>query len=356
MPLISSWSRSRGAQSGSICRFCLDSKPPSGSEGDERRLVAPCDCKGTSKFVHIACLKRWDQELRSSASADVVAQRAGKCPVCNSHLVVDGKALELGGCAAQGAASGIRRSRRSERQAWIASILARQWAGEGHETGSHRYMNTDPALLLAAVQRSANDPDRHSVFLVCDRERFCASGSVSGVTVRWRAVQLNCQLDDIGDPVCEAAQNVANLAANLKISMLAGGPLFSNRHPDGLYTLVTSLPYSQTVELVPPPVEGGQSVYATGPLTQGAAIAAIDEMQDALSSFWTSELCLVIRGFTSWDGFTLERQMQVGKWVRAQPQFEDIVATCEGATFHPAWAPIRFGYRETARHCGCICQ
>ena len=33
------------------CRYCLS------GEGGE--LVAPCDCRGTSRWVHVDCLLRW---------------------------------------------------------------------------------------------------------------------------------------------------------------------------------------------------------------------------------------------------------------------------------------------------------
>lgn len=38
------------------CRFCLESD---GEEDDTNPLVDPCDCKGSARYVHWNCLRRW---------------------------------------------------------------------------------------------------------------------------------------------------------------------------------------------------------------------------------------------------------------------------------------------------------
>ena len=35
------------------CRICLD------EEKDDNKLIIPCKCKGTQKYVHIKCLQTW---------------------------------------------------------------------------------------------------------------------------------------------------------------------------------------------------------------------------------------------------------------------------------------------------------
>ena len=48
------------------CRFCME-------EEEEAKMVAPCECTGTQKFVHAECLLRWQtQSLRNRVT----------CPVC----------------------------------------------------------------------------------------------------------------------------------------------------------------------------------------------------------------------------------------------------------------------------------
>lgn len=37
-----------------LCRFCLDS-----TNFKHNALISPCDCKGSMKFVHMNCLRRW---------------------------------------------------------------------------------------------------------------------------------------------------------------------------------------------------------------------------------------------------------------------------------------------------------
>lgn len=51
------------------CRFCLE-------EGDSANLLSPCGCSGTARFVHSACLRRWQQETNDN--------RAYRCQVCHA--------------------------------------------------------------------------------------------------------------------------------------------------------------------------------------------------------------------------------------------------------------------------------
>lgn len=36
------------------CRFCL-------AEGED--LVAPCECRGSQRWVHLSCLRRWQRAV-----------------------------------------------------------------------------------------------------------------------------------------------------------------------------------------------------------------------------------------------------------------------------------------------------
>ena len=40
-------------ESGDVCRFCFNG-------GD---LVAPCACKGSTKYVHVSCLEQWQKSV-----------------------------------------------------------------------------------------------------------------------------------------------------------------------------------------------------------------------------------------------------------------------------------------------------
>lgn len=46
-----------------ICRICFDYYD----------LISPCDCRGTSKYVHEFCLQQWRAKIKSY-----------KCEICNA--------------------------------------------------------------------------------------------------------------------------------------------------------------------------------------------------------------------------------------------------------------------------------
>merc|ERR1712185_78101 len=61
------------------CRICFE---PDGE------LIAPCGCQGTQRFVHVACLRRWQHSVVLAApnnphAADADAERRHlRCGVC----------------------------------------------------------------------------------------------------------------------------------------------------------------------------------------------------------------------------------------------------------------------------------
>ena len=71
-----------GSESMLQCYICMD-----GEESEEDPLIAPCDCKGGTAFLHLSCLKKLievDEEsrfrLRSSSKRKVKCSR--ECPQC----------------------------------------------------------------------------------------------------------------------------------------------------------------------------------------------------------------------------------------------------------------------------------
>jgi hypothetical protein len=54
------------------CRICLDD--------DDPRMIAPCPCNGTNKWVHRRCLDNWRSE------SDVAFNR---CQTCKTNYVID---------------------------------------------------------------------------------------------------------------------------------------------------------------------------------------------------------------------------------------------------------------------------
>lgn len=65
------------ATSQAICRICLDG-PQSESEGGESlgRLLSPCRCKGTMKYVHATCLDRW-RSMSARTSSIIACDQCG---------------------------------------------------------------------------------------------------------------------------------------------------------------------------------------------------------------------------------------------------------------------------------------
>ena len=53
-----------------ICRICLESSSGDASGGESLgRLLSPCRCKGTMKYVHATCLDQWRAASARSSSA-----------------------------------------------------------------------------------------------------------------------------------------------------------------------------------------------------------------------------------------------------------------------------------------------
>jgi hypothetical protein len=59
------------------------------NQGDDYIFVNPCKCKGTSKFVHISCLKQWitsKVNIKESGSAVFYKMKKLECEVCKEPL------------------------------------------------------------------------------------------------------------------------------------------------------------------------------------------------------------------------------------------------------------------------------
>lgn len=60
------------------CRFCFEDEP------NRKKLVAPCGCRGSSKYIHRTCLEM----MRESSKGKYLS----KCPICfKAWLVVEEK-------------------------------------------------------------------------------------------------------------------------------------------------------------------------------------------------------------------------------------------------------------------------
>lgn len=82
---------------GSPCRVCLQ-------EGSDavNPLLAPCNCAGTMKLIHLECLQHWlRSRLTTKASANVVsfAWKTLNCELCMkafpSRIIIEGRVVDL---------------------------------------------------------------------------------------------------------------------------------------------------------------------------------------------------------------------------------------------------------------------
>ena len=56
------------------CRFCLEND-------EEQNLIQPCACSGTSAFVHLSCLQKWQVSMQS-ANTRAADERGAICSSC----------------------------------------------------------------------------------------------------------------------------------------------------------------------------------------------------------------------------------------------------------------------------------
>ena len=46
------------------CRVCLES-----SDNENNRIIAPCKCEGSVKYIHVECLKKWVRTMLKKKSS-----------------------------------------------------------------------------------------------------------------------------------------------------------------------------------------------------------------------------------------------------------------------------------------------
>lgn len=57
------------------CRICFE------EESDNNKLISPCDCKGTSQYVHLKCLQKW-------RNMNIYSEANKKCMECRREYVI----------------------------------------------------------------------------------------------------------------------------------------------------------------------------------------------------------------------------------------------------------------------------
>jgi hypothetical protein len=67
------------------CRFCLES-----TVTKENPLIEPCPCKGSVRFVHWACLKRWVRLDQANARACTICRQPFDASIFPGFVAADG--------------------------------------------------------------------------------------------------------------------------------------------------------------------------------------------------------------------------------------------------------------------------
>ncbi|KAH9323120.1 hypothetical protein KI387_017759 [Taxus chinensis] len=82
----------QGEQFEPICRICLESNPISVLDDAgllaEERLISPCACSGTQAYVHLKCLRKWQNAVLTSTRPGASRTAAIICPVCTASFSV----------------------------------------------------------------------------------------------------------------------------------------------------------------------------------------------------------------------------------------------------------------------------
>ena len=81
-----------GNEEDTNCRICLDVEPA-------RDLVSPCNCMGSTKFVHQGCLLEYAKKNNKIIYNEASVRFELKCEICNFVMGVHGeKVCQLNSC------------------------------------------------------------------------------------------------------------------------------------------------------------------------------------------------------------------------------------------------------------------
>ena len=66
-----------------VCRFCFE----------PGNLIAPCACKGSTKWLHLECLKQWQKSVLLIQPTHPKYQTAidEVCNICETRFTIKGK-------------------------------------------------------------------------------------------------------------------------------------------------------------------------------------------------------------------------------------------------------------------------
>jgi putative AlgH/UPF0301 family transcriptional regulator len=68
-----------------VCRFCLGQANEEQTEAENNPYISPCNCSGSSEWVHLQCFRRWQGQAALSTTTQQAAQVCTVCR-CTYHL------------------------------------------------------------------------------------------------------------------------------------------------------------------------------------------------------------------------------------------------------------------------------
>lgn len=82
-----------------FCRICWERRTTSKKSPEQQPdpFVSPCLCTGTQRWVHLSCLKSWQQSVLDNA-ATLGDERAYRCGVCKSLYSISPASVRATGC------------------------------------------------------------------------------------------------------------------------------------------------------------------------------------------------------------------------------------------------------------------
>lgn len=93
----------RDLQKQRICRICLGEGMCESNEDDEEKiLITPCNCTGSSKFIHVKCLRDWiktKRVVKENTNTVNYIFKLNKCELCQAifpnQVVVNNEPIEI---------------------------------------------------------------------------------------------------------------------------------------------------------------------------------------------------------------------------------------------------------------------
>uniref|UniRef100_A0A061QNK1 Membrane associated ring n=1 Tax=Tetraselmis sp. GSL018 TaxID=582737 RepID=A0A061QNK1_9CHLO len=325
-----------------MCRICFEETTEVGE------LVSPCKCTGTQKYVHLKCLRRWQENvLRNSRSLDGYDERAIKCSVCRTPFSIPPPVVawqQRLSAILRGISSALCISlfafglsgTRSQSLLVLAVLLAGTFLAALHARGMRVVMRVDdlgqlglfvirhgarveglrPGALLVASRHMDQGIFHRSVVLLYEHS---AAGACGVVLTRPLDTALLADLDRD-----DAARSAA-------VSHFVGGPVGMAQlgSPAQERVLLHSAAGAGSRELpLAERPQGAHVFLSTSPSSaiRNASASREPEPRGGDAAPSGGAILRMFHGISSWTEGQLEGEVRMGSWGFCQATLEDLLA------------------------------